>query len=218
MPQIFPKAANVLAKTSIVGGLGLAAAAAWASYEVYQAPYYTRAGQVVTQPVPFSHQHHVQGLGLDCRYCHTGVERSAYAGMPSTETCMTCHSQLYTDAPALQPVRDSWSSGVPIAWNRVNKLPEYVYFNHSIHLAKGVGCATCHGRMDQEPLAVKAHPYTMGWCLECHRAPEQHLRPLDQVYAMDWTPAEDPLALGARLKAAYHIPGRRLTNCSTCHW
>lgn len=217
MPQVFPKSANVIARVIIWGGLAGLAFVSWAAFYVYESPYVTRANVYMPQPVPFSHQHHVQGLGLDCRYCHKGVETSAYAGMPSTETCMTCHSQLYTDAPALAPVRTSWATNVPIVWNRLNKLPDYVYFDHSIHINKGVGCVECHGQVDQMPLTLKAKDFEMRFCLDCHAKPAMHLRPRDEVFNMHWTPPPDHDALAAALMKQYHIPGRRLTNCSTCH-
>jgi hypothetical protein len=167
--------------------------------------------------LPFSHQHHVAGLGIDCRYCHTSVETSAFAGIPPTETCMTCHSQIWNQATMLQPVRDSLASGQPIVWNRVNALPDFVYFNHSIHIAKGIGCSTCHGRVDEMPLMRKVAPLNMSWCLNCHRAPEQYIRPVEQVFNMAWTPPANQIEQGRALMAKYHVNTERLTNCSTCH-
>ena len=155
------------------------------------------------QPVPFSHKHHVGDDGIDCRYCHSSVEQSAFAGIPPLSTCMTCHSQLYTDQPALKPLIEAYQSGVPFHWQRLNKLPDFVYFNHSIHISKGIGCETCHGRIDK-------------MCLDCHRDPEKNLRPRSQVFSMTWR-AKDPHALGARLMRQYHIDKRRLTDCSVCH-
>jgi hypothetical protein len=167
--------------------------------------------------VPFSHKHHVGDVGLDCRYCHTSVEKSAFAGMPPTHTCMTCHSQLFTGSPMLAPVVKSFQSGDPLPWNRVHDLPDFVYFNHSIHIAKGVGCATCHGPIDRMPLVWRTASLEMQWCLECHRAPEQHVRPLDKVFDLNWQPAGSQVALGKRLVGAYHIHTVTLADCSTCH-
>jgi hypothetical protein len=169
------------------------------------------------QPIPFSHERHVAGNGIDCRYCHTSVEESNFAGIPPTETCMSCHSQILTDAPMLEPVRESFRSGTPIQWNRVHDLPDFVYFNHSIHVKKGVGCETCHGRVDRMPLMWKQNTLQMEWCLECHRAPEQFIRPRDQVFTMGYVPAGDQLEIGRKLVQEYHINVKQLTNCSICH-
>ena len=170
------------------------------------------------QPVPFSHEHHVGGLGLDCRYCHTSVEKARFAGLPPTETCMTCHSQIWTNAQMLAPVRASLAENKPIRWQRVHKLPGYVYFDHSIHIAKGVGCSTCHGPVHEMKLTRQAAPLTMKWCLDCHRDPAKNLRPRDAVF----DPELDSLrmtseASGQKLIAAYHIRTDHLTDCSTCH-
>ena len=168
------------------------------------------------QPIPFSHKHHVRDDGLDCRYCHTSVDQSAFAGIPPLSTCMTCHSQLYTDQPVLAPLMEAVHSGTPFHWQRVHKLPDFVYFNHSIHISKGIGCESCHGRIDKMPLIARVAPLTMQWCLDCHRAPERHLRPRDQVFNLNWQP-KNQLALGRRLMNEYHIDKRRLTDCSVCH-
>ena len=173
-------------------------------------------GQAVAQPIPFSHKHHVGDVGIDCRYCHTTVETSAFAGMPSTGICLSCHSQLFAQAALLAPLRRSAASGQPITWNRVHKLPDFVYFNHSIHVAKGVACSECHGRIDQMPLTWRTSPLQMQWCLACHRDPAPHLHPKDQVFTMGLTPptkAEaDMLARAMKLQSE-----RRMTDCSTCH-
>src|SRR3954452_3653344 len=176
MAQVFRPRANTIARASIAGVvigvsvLGLVAAG------VDRSPYITNQGVVKDQPVPFSHEHHVSGLGIDCRYCHTSVEVSGFAGIPSTKICMTCHSQIWTNAPVLEPVRQSWSSSAPIHWTRVHNLPDYVYFNHSVHVAKGIGCASCHGQVDQMPLMYQAASLQMEWCLGCHREPEKFIR------------------------------------------
>jgi hypothetical protein len=178
-------------------------------------------GWVRRQPVPFSHKHHVAGLGLDCRYCHTSVETSNHAGLPPTHVCMTCHSQIWTNADVLAPVRASLASGKPLAWQRVSRLPDYVYFNHSAHIAKGVPCVTCHGRVDQMPLMKAAHPFQMGWCLDCHRNPEQALRPPAEITRMDWSSwkpgRDDQAALSRNIALLASKPHGELTQCNTCH-
>ena len=191
MAQIFHSSANTLIRVAIVGGALLAGGAVSISFLIFQSPYQTGQRVVKSQPVPFSHEHHVRGLGVDCRYCHTSVEESPYAGMPPTHTCMSCHSQIWTDSPMLAPVRESYAEDKPIAWNRIHDLPDYAYFNHSVHVKKGVGCYSCHGRIDQMPIAWKAEPMSMGWCLKCHRNPEEHLRPRDQIYNLAWSVEED---------------------------
>ena len=173
-------------------------------------------GEAVEQPVPFSHRHHVGELGLDCRYCHATVETAADAGMPPVSTCMTCHSQLYTDQPMLAPLVRSWQTHVPLQWNRVYQLPDFVYFDHSIHVAKGVGCVSCHGRVDRMPLMRRAVSLSMRWCLACHRAPQQFLRPRDKVFDLAWQPADQD-RLGMALMRRYAIHASRLTDCSVCH-
>jgi hypothetical protein len=182
---------------------------------VVRSEYYTNVGINRVQPVPFSHQHHVGGLGLDCRYCHTGVEVSPVAGIPPTHTCMTCHSQLYTQAAMLAPVRESLVNNQPIHWNKVNKLPDYVYFDHSIHVAKGVGCTTCHGPVNNMPLMWQHGTLLMEWCLECHRQPEKFVRDRDAVFSVDWQEPSDQLEKGRQLVSEYKI--QTLIHCSTCH-
>lgn len=217
MSQIFHPAMNVLAKASLFGGLFLLGGGLWVWAAVFRSPWVTGVNVVRTQPVPFSHQHHVAGLGLDCRYCHTSVEQSAFAGLPPTKTCMTCHSKIWTNAELLAPVRESWRSGIPIQWTRVHVLPDYVFFNHSIHVAKGVGCYTCHGAVDTMPLMRQVAPLTMQWCLQCHRQPERYLRPREEVFNMNWQPGEDQLTLGRRLVGEYHVRVGQLDNCYICH-
>ncbi len=211
MPQLFPSYSNTLARAAIVAVLGALSAVAWGVHAVFWSPYTTEIGQPVGQEVPFSHKHHVAGLGIDCRYCHTGVETSAFAGLPATETCMTCHSQVWRDTPMLAPVRESWATGQPLHWNRVHNLPDYVYFDHSIHVQKGVACASCHGRVDRMPLMAKAETLYMRWCVDCHRAPQGHLQPAAEVFAMrDVHPVSDH-TLGV------HSKTERLEDCSICH-
>src|SRR5262249_42139395 len=186
-------------------------------YAVTRSQYVTQASITRDQPVPFSHEHHVTGLGLDCRYCHASVERSPVAGVPPTHTCMTCHSQLFTQSAMLAPVRTSLAEDRPIHWRRVNELPGYVYFDHSIHIAKGVGCVTCHGPVGAMPLMRQYQSLTMGWCLDCHRDPTPHLRPRDAVFDPEWKPPANQADEGKKLLIAYHIDIKHLTDCSVCH-
>jgi hypothetical protein len=215
MAQVFPPRLVLELKLGALAVLG-ALFFALLAWRIAIAPH-PAIGTPVDQVVPFSHKHHVGDDGIDCRYCHTSVEQSAFAGIPPTHTCMTCHSQLFTREPMLAPVVQSLASGKPLEWNRVHDLPGFVYFNHSIHIAKGVGCATCHGPVDRMALTWRVAPLEMQWCLDCHRAPEKYLRPVEHVFDMDWKPTEDQIALGTRLVAAYHIHKSTLTDCSTCH-
>jgi hypothetical protein len=217
MGQLFKKRANAIAKLVIFGGIGLIAVLSVTAFALARSSFSTQVDSPIAQPVPFSHQHHVGGLGIDCRYCHTGVELSAFAGVPSTETCMTCHSQVWKDAPVLQPVRDSWATGRPIKWNRVHDLPDHVYFDHSIHVNKGVGCVTCHGQVNEMPLTWKTQPLYMRWCLDCHRAPQKYLRPTDQVVAMNYRPPANQIAFGQKLVRENNIHTAGLTDCYACH-
>lgn len=217
-PFVFSPRANVIARLVVcavpllVGLLGLVA---WA---VQQSPYLTDQGVAIDQPVPFSHQHHVGGLGIDCRFCHAAVAESATAGMPATKVCMSCHSQVWTNAPVLEPVRESWREGTPIAWNRVHRLPDYVYFDHGAHVTHGIGCASCHGRIDQMPLVAQAAPLTMSWCLDCHRNPEAHVRPREAVFDLTYVAPPDQDRLGRELVERYAIrSSQALTDCGTCH-
>lgn len=215
MKQIFHPSMNFVAKASIiVGGLSVLALAG-AFYFLIRSSYFTGVDITVQQPVPFSHLHHVDQLGIDCQYCHTSVENAAYAGVPPTETCMTCHSQVWTEAEILAPVRASWDTGQPIAWNKVHDLSDFVYFNHSIHINNGIGCETCHGRVDRMHLPYKNETMFMSWCLDCHRNPAQFVRPLDEIYTMGWTPPADFDAHA--LVEAYNIEVGRLDDCSICH-
>lgn len=196
-------------------GLGVAAIFALL-YGFEWSNYNTGVSQAVAdQPVPFSHEHHVKGLGIDCRYCHSTVEVSAFAGIPPTETCMTCHSQIWTNAEILEPVRSSYRTGTPLAWTRVHDLPGFVYFNHSIHVNKGMGCSTCHGQVNDMPLMWKTETLTMGWCLDCHRAPENNIRPRSEIYNMDYRKPANQAELGTRLIREYNV--LKLTDCYTCH-
>ncbi|CAH2600604.1 Molybdopterin oxidoreductase subunit, predicted; chaperone protein HtpG [Rhodovastum atsumiense] len=216
MAAIFTPGANLAAKLVLIGGVAAGAGGLGWWWLWPRTNYARRVGFPVEQPVPFSHEHHVAGLGIDCRFCHAAVESSAAAGLPPTYTCMTCHSQVWTNAAVLAPVRQSFARHRPIAWQRVTDLPDYVYFHHAIHIAKGVGCEECHGRIDRMALTAKARPMTMGFCLDCHRDPGPRLRPRAAVTEMGWRrgPATPP---AQALLAAYHIGARRLTDCSICH-
>jgi cytochrome c7-like protein len=215
MTQIFHHSTNTLSKLSIFGALFLAAGTLWLILEINRSPYVTQAGVARDQPVPFSHAHHVAGMGIDCRYCHASVETSATAGIPPTKTCMNCHSQIWSDSPTLEPVRESFRTEKSIEWVKVHDLPDFVYFNHSAHVNQGVGCTTCHGRVDQMPLMWQEASLTMEWCLDCHRQPERYLRPREQVFNAAYEPPADQLALGRSLVKEYGIHTR--TSCSTCH-
>lgn len=217
MAQLFKPRSNSLAKALIVVMLLLATAAVAGTWKVWWSPYMTREGMPLDQPVPFSHKHHVSGLGIDCRYCHVSVENSAFAGIPPTETCMTCHSQVWTDAPVLEPVRQSWTSHTPIEWNRVHKVPDFVFFNHGIHIQKGIGCATCHGAVQQMPLMQKEHSLYMKWCLECHQDPAKYVRPKSEVFNMEYKAPTNQAELGRKLVREYDINTTQLRDCSMCH-
>jgi hypothetical protein len=216
--QIFHRSTNTISRVSVFGAVFFVAFLGWLMDAVNRSPYVTQQHVARVQPVQFSHAHHVGGMGLDCRYCHTTVERSAFANIPPTKTCMNCHSQIWNQSPEIAPVQESFRTDKSIEWVKVYDLPDYVYFNHSIHVAKGVGCETCHGRIDKMPLVAQHPTLEMSWCLDCHRAPEKHLRPRDQIFTMGYVPAGDQEVIGERLKAQYHIrPSNELTECWTCH-
>jgi hypothetical protein len=213
MGQVFHPAFNTLSRVTIFGGAFVAAALVWVSGRIYRSPYVTEATVVRDQPVQFSHKHHVGGLGIDCRYCHTSVEEGPVAGLPPTKTCMNCHSQIWVDSPILEPVRRSFREGTSIAWSRVHRLPGYVYFDHSIHVAKGVGCVSCHGQVDDMPLMAQQASLYMEWCLDCHRHPETALRPRDRVFDLGRQPAAN--GIGARISDELQV--RQRTDCVDCH-
>ena len=215
MAQIFHPSTNTLSKFTIFGSVVLVVALVAALAAINESPYITDVGVARIQPVPFSHKHHVADDGIDCRYCHTSVEKCSFAGIPPTKTCMNCHSQIWSDSPVLEPVRQSFRSGKSIQWTRVHNLPGFVYFDHSIHVHKGVGCATCHGRVDQMPLIWQENTLYMDWCLDCHRQPERFVRPRERVFDMDWQPPANQIVLGEKLVKEYNI--QKLTSCSTCH-
>ncbi len=231
MPQIFPKAINPVAKMIVLGLPLLAGSTGITGAAFYRSSYATGVNEIVAQPVAFSHAHHVGQLGIDCRYCHTSVENSGFASIPPTKTCMNCHQQIWQGADLLAPVRESFHNNTPILWNRVHNLPHYAYFNHSIHINKGVGCASCHGRLDQMNLTMQTGTLLMEWCISCHRTPEKVLRPREHVFDMTWTPGQggtDPQTgkpyptsqreLGEYLKQKYHVRDAvTLTSCSMCH-
>jgi hypothetical protein len=215
MAQIFHRSTNMLARVSIYGGAVIVIAISFVLYKIGEASYFTNIGVVQPQPVPFSHRHHTAQLGIDCRYCHTSVEDSSFAGLPPTATCITCHSEIWRDSPTLEPVRASYRTDVSLAWTRVNALPEFVYFDHSIHVHKGVGCTTCHGPVGEMALTWRAQTLQMSWCLDCHRAPEKYVRRREDVFLPQYEPPSNQLQLGAQLVATYHI--QKLTDCATCH-
>jgi hypothetical protein len=214
MAQVFSPSSNTIVRLSlvvvalVVGGLG------FALYRFNESPYVTRAFQARAQPVQFSHKHHVGELGIDCRYCHTSVEDASFAGIPPTQICMNCHSQIWSDAPILEPVRASWRTGESIEWVRVHDLADFVFFNHAAHLAKGIGCASCHGNVAEMNLTWSVTPLSMGWCLDCHNNPAEHVRPKDKLFDVEWV-ADDQATLGKQLVDEYHVDPR--IDCSTCH-
>jgi cytochrome c7-like protein len=215
MPQIFHPSTNTISRVSIFGVLFLLGGALYLLAEINRSPYVTQADVAREQPVPFSHAHHVGGVGIDCRYCHTSVEDSYFAGLPPTKTCINCHSQLWADSPTLEPVRESFRTDRSIAWSRVHKIADFAYFDHSIHVHKGVACVTCHGRVDRMPLMWQESSLLMEWCLDCHRHPEKNLTPREHVFDMAWQPVSDRAALGKQLMRDYDV--RTRTDCSTCH-
>jgi hypothetical protein len=225
MAQLFHPSFNTIAKASIIGTVLLIGGAGWVGWNIERSPYVTNQGRVRDQPVKFSHEHHVRGLGIDCRYCHTSVEESSFAGVPATKVCMTCHSQIWTNAQLLAPVRESWATGRPIPWQRVHNLPDFVFFNHSIHINKGVGCVSCHGEVDGMPLMWQHSSLQMEWCLDCHRQPENVLRPRSEVFNLHYDSLTDgkegnkpQQQLGEELRERYHVlPLQQMEDCYTCH-
>jgi hypothetical protein len=215
MPQIFRRSANTLSKVSIFGLLSLVGGLILLAIVVARSGYVTRQEIFVEQPLQFSHMHHVTDDGIDCRYCHTSVETSSFAGIPPTKTCMNCHSVLFANAAFLEPVRASFRDNKPLHWVRVHDLPDFVYFNHSIHIKKGVGCETCHGRIDQMPLTYQENSLLMEWCINCHKNPQDYVRPRSEVTTMGYRPAKAQSELGPELVKEYGI--NPPLNCSTCH-
>ncbi|MFP6581855.1 MAG: cytochrome c3 family protein [Candidatus Hydrogenedentota bacterium] len=234
MAPVFPPGANQLVRWSIVGGPVLALIVAGLASALYYSPVVTNVNIAKDQPIPFSHQRHVSGNGLDCRYCHTTVETSNFAGIPPTETCMTCHSQILTDQPMFAPILESWQTGKSMEWTRLNDLPDFVYFDHSIHINRGIGCNHCHSNdaigIEEMRLTVKAQSFRMSWCMDCHKDPAQYIRPRDEVFNMAWEPgsadAKSTLEalkfasqreLGEHLIEEYNVEVEQMTNCSICH-
>lgn len=229
MSQIFHHSTNFISRMSIYGAVLIIGGLTYALYAIAMSPWYTEQNVSREQPVPFSHRHHAGELGIDCRYCHTSVEKSAFAGLPPTHTCMTCHSQIWTNAGMLEPVRASYRDDVSLEWTRVNALPDFVYFDHSIHVNKGIGCTTCHGPIAEMPLTYRAGTLYMSWCLDCHRQPQKFVRPKSEVFnpyyevpshdhpvtLEDGRRFYDQVSLGKVLMSEYKI--QSLQHCSTCH-
>jgi len=217
MAQVFDRSSNALARFSLVLTGVIVIALGVTLDQLQRSPWVTRQGQRPDQPIPFSHKHHVEGLGLQCQYCHTQVEKAAYAGIPPTKTCINCHAQIWTNADLLEPVRQSWATGASIQWIRVHDLPDYVYFNHEIHVNKGIGCASCHGRVDEMPLMYQQNTLQMEWCLNCHRNPAVNLRPTSEIYNMAWAgPSTDkPVWCTSPGVAASGSPTAQNVSCTT---
>jgi Zn ribbon nucleic-acid-binding protein len=215
MPQIFHRSANTISRVSIFGAVFFVAVLLGIFDEVNRSAWVTEARVPREQPIQFSHERHVAGNGIDCRYCHTSVEESSFAGIPPTKTCMNCHSQIFSNSPFLEPVRQSFRTDQSLQWTRVHDLPDFVYFNHSIHINKGVGCTTCHGQVDRMPLMWQENSLQMEWCVDCHRNPERYVRDRKDVFSVDYTPPPNQREVGRRLVDEYQI--QKLTSCSTCH-
>jgi hypothetical protein len=215
MPQIFSRGANTIAPVSIGIAVLVATGGILTIMGLDRSDYITEVGDAKVQPIQFSHKHHAGQLGIHCAYCHSSVEVSSFAGIPPTHTCMSCHSQVWINSPTLEPVRESYRSGQSIEWVRVHDLPDFVYFNHSIHVSKGIGCASCHGQVDQMTQIYKAETLQMQWCLDCHREPERHIRPRDKVYDMSYQRPQNQMELGRKLVAEYKV--QKLLDCYTCH-
>jgi hypothetical protein len=216
MAQIFHRSTNTFSKLSIFGALFIIASLAYGVTLINRSGYVTRAGVAREQPIPFSHRHHSGELGIDCRYCHTSVETAAYAGIPPTQTCMNCHAQIWSDSATLEPVRSSFRTDESIRWAKVHDLPDFVYFDHSVHVQKGIGCVSCHGRVDRMNLTWQESSLHMEWCLDCHRNPQRHIRPREEVFNMEWSPP-DQESLGRELVEQYAVRVEQLSNCSICH-
>jgi Cytochrome c7 and related cytochrome c len=209
---------NILSRAMLFGTMLVGALVVWTCLIYTRSAYGTRVGEMQVQNPPFSHEHHVGHLGIDCRYCHTSVEHSSFAGLPPTKTCMNCHSQIWVGSEMLATVRESYRTNTPLEWTRVHNLPGFVYFDHSIHVQKGVGCTSCHGQIDKMPFTFQAHSLLMEWCLDCHRHPENQIRPREAVFDMKYKPPADQVALGRRLMKEYDIHDATfLTSCTVCH-
>jgi hypothetical protein len=216
MAQIFDRSSNALARASLVLTGLIVIALGVTLNQLQRSPWVTRQGQRPDQPVPFSHKHHVQGLGLQCQYCHVTVEKASYAGIPPTKTCINCHAQIWTNAQLLEPVRKSWATGESLVWTKVHDLPDFVYFSHEIHVNKGLGCASCHGRVDQMPLMYAQNTLQMEWCLDCHRNPAKNIRPTGEIYNMAWeAPVEDRPVWCSVNDGKQSVPTAQSVNCTT---
>src|ERR1700761_7661101 len=216
MAQVFDRSSNALARFSLVLTGLIVIALGVALDQLQRSPWVTKQGQRPDQPVPFSHKPHVEGLGLQCQYCHTSVEKSSYAGIPPTKTCINCHAQIWTNAELLQPVRTSWATGESIPWIKVHDLPDFVYFNHEIHVNKGIGCSSCHGRVDEMPLMYQQNTLQMAWCLNCHRNPGANLRPTSQIYNMAWeAPTSQKPVWCASTSQKDGVPTAQNVTCTT---
>jgi Cytochrome c7 and related cytochrome c/Class III cytochrome C family len=215
MAQFFSRTANTVARFTLWGFAAAVGLAMLGGFWIVRSPYETRESEPREQPVPFSHEHHAGGLGIDCRYCHTTVEKSSFANIPATKICMNCHSQMWAASATLEPVRESYRTGRSIAWTRIYDLPDFVYFDHSVHVNKGIGCSECHGRVDKMPLTWQAVSLEMQWCLDCHRHPEMRVRPQPEVFNMAYVHPANQAEMGRRLVQEYHI--QSLTSCSNCH-
>ena len=215
MPQLFRPSSNTIAKVSLAAVVLLLGSTLAIGYITDRGSWITSVREAPEQPIPFSHKHHVKDDGIDCRYCHTSVETSSYAGLPPTETCMTCHSQIWSNASLTEPIRQSWASGKSIEWTRVHDLPDFVYFNHSIHINKGIGCSTCHGQVNEMPLTYRVNTLNMNWCVSCHRDPAKYIRPRSEVFNIDYVYPANQAELGLQLVKEYHV--QSLTDCVTCH-
>jgi hypothetical protein len=218
MAQPFRRWTNVGSKGSILGVVLVSAFSLWVGIVYVSSSYGTNAGVAPVQPISFSHQHHAGVLGIDCRYCHTTVESSSFAGLPPTQVCMNCHSQMWVGCLMLEPVRQSYRDNRSIAWQRVYNTPGFVYFDHSIHVQKGIGCSSCHGQINEMPFTYQVPTLLMKWCLDCHRDPAKNVRPRDKVFDMHYQAPADQASLGSQLVAEYHIrPPEQLTSCTVCH-
>jgi hypothetical protein len=216
MANIFRKSVNTVPLKLIIA-LGLITSSLIAGVTYYFTPKYTRVGYMPTQPVAFDHSLHVDQLGMDCRYCHTYVDEAGHSNVPSTNTCMNCHSMVKTDSPKLAPVRESYASGEPIPWVRIHKTPEYVYFNHAVHVNRGISCLHCHGQVNEMEVVYHAEPLSMAFCLECHRAPEKYIRPVDEVYNLDWRPESEEAQLRMGEEFVHDWNVNPPISCSGCH-
>ena len=215
MAQIFHRSTNTISRVSIFGAVFAIAGLLWLIAQVHRSPWSTEAHVAKEQPIQFSHERHVGGNGIDCRYCHTSVEDSPFAGIPPTKTCMNCHAEIFASSPFLRPVHESFETDRAIVWTRVYDLPDFVFFDHSIHVKKGVGCTTCHGPVDRMPFIAQEHSLQMEWCLDCHQRPEAFVRPRNAVFSVSYEQPANQLEVGRRLVEEYQI--QKSTNCSACH-